>query len=113
MLWLLLARGKSRFFLPLVTIALTMSPVLNPKWTFCWEQYLDGNPNLLLRHCCLVPCSFVVISKGWITSMISFSGVDLPTLAASNQWVFGKSWRQRENLQAPAFMRGVWLLRDP
>src|SRR3982074_1664172 len=72
-------------------MALTMSPVLNPFTFLSPLADVRGKPYLSGRHICLDPCPVAVMSKGTMFFTISISGVLLPTLAASSQWVFCKS----------------------
>ncbi|MGL5060481.1 MAG: hypothetical protein ACRC62_10920 [Microcoleus sp.] len=59
-----------------------------------------GNPNLSVRHDCLVPWPLAAIDKGLIPLILRI-GVDLPTKAASSQCVFSSFCWLRLNLVKP------------
>src|SRR3982750_3660678 len=83
------------------TIALTISPVLNPCLGCFSLGFPLGNPNssdfCIRRH----PCPEAVIASGTTPFILKTSGVDFPTHAASNQWVFGSSRVVRLYLVSP------------
>ena len=88
-------------YLPLGITAFTKSPVWNPIKNFKGGAWRIGKPCLLVPQRCRLPCPLAVISNGLMLRISNFSGVLLPTFAASPQWLLSIPLVTRLNLVRP------------
>src|SRR5262245_58209691 len=81
--------------------AFTMSPVSNPRKVLRLVRCRIGKPYLFVEHICRVPRPVALIRSGRAFAISTFSGVLLPTHAASIQCALGKPLCVRLNFVNP------------